>query len=365
MRLGVAAALVDGHLLPGDVDIDDGRVTRVGIPARGGRIAAPGFIDLQVNGFAGVDLLSADEPDYSRIGEALARTGVTAYQPTFITCGPAQLDRALATLATVVNDPPAGGSRVLGAHLEGPFLSPGRPGTHPTQHLRDPDPDVAAAWIDSGVVRQVTLAPELPGALDLIDQLVAAGVTVSCGHTDSDAAIAAAAFDRGATTVTHLFNAMRPFKHRDPGICGVALSRAVVTLQLIVDGIHLAPEAVLVAWRAGSGRIALVTDAIAAAGMPDGDFRIGDVAVTKRGLEVRRTDGTLAGSALTMDAAVRNLVDLGAPVAASLDAASRVPARVAGDHRGGRIAPGDIADVVVLGDDLQVEQVLIDGEDVA
>lgn len=363
MRLGVAAALVDGRLVPGDVEIADGHVRQLGLPPTGSLIAAPGFVDLQVNGFAGVDLLAADADGYARAGLALAATGVTAYQPTFVTTRSDELAAALDTLAGVMAEPPPG-ARILGAHLEGPFLSPARAGTHPTQHLRDPDPDLVEGWLSTGVVRSVTLAPELPGGLDLVGQLVAAGVTVSCGHTDADATTAGAAFDRGATTVTHLFNAMRPFHHRDPGIVGAAIGRPSVSLQLIVDDVHLAPEAVRLAWAAGHGRTLLVTDAIEAAGMPDGSYRLGEVTVTKRGAEVRRDDGTLAGSALTMDAAVRNVVALDLPVAEALDAASRIPARTVGDRRCGRLVPGGPADLVVLDDELAVRRVLIDGREV-
>lgn len=364
MRLGVAAALVDGELVRGDLEVEDGRIRQVGLPGTGTQIAAPGFVDLQVNGFAGVDLLSAGVEGYTKACQALAATGVTAFQPTLITSAPVELRRALDTLKQVMAEPSAG-ARVLGAHLEGPFLSPDRAGTHPVQHLRTPDAALVEEWLASSVVRYVTLAPELPGALEMIGQLVAAKVTVACGHTDADADTAHAAFDRGASAITHLFNAMRPFGHRDPGIAGAALSRRSVNLQIIADGIHLAPEALLTAWYAGRGRTALITDAIEAAGMDDGSYRLGEVDVVKRGLEVRRVDGILAGSALTMDAAVRNVVDLGVPLAEALDAASRIPAQVAGDHGSGRLVPGRPADVVVLSQDLAIDRVLVGGQEVA
>ena len=364
MKLGVGCALVDGHLVRGDVDVAGGRVRQVGLTPIGTGIAAPGFVDLQVNGFAGVDFLGADADGYASAGQALARTGVTAYQPTFITCPADRLQGALTTLTGVMRNPPQNAPRILGAHLEGPFLSPQRPGTHPVEHLREPDVFLMERWLATDAVRYVTLAPELPGALDVVARLAAAGVRVACGHTQADAASAIAAFNLGASTVTHLFNAMRPFAHRDPGIAGVALSRPSVTLQVIVDGVHLAPESVLLAWYAGRGRVALVTDAIAAAGMPDGQYHLGDVSITKHGMEVRRSDGTLAGSALTMDAAVRNLVDLGVPVAEALAAASQVPARLIGDDRGGDLAAGRVADIVVLDDDLAVRRVLIEGQEI-
>lgn len=360
-RLGVARALVDGSFVAGDVAVEDGRITEVGVGGPGRGTAAPGFVDLQVNGFAGIDLLAADPDGYSPVGEALAATGVTAYQPTFMSAPPGLVDDALAVL-TARRDDGSAGPRILGAHLEGPFLSPRHAGAHPVASLVDPDPDLVDRWLATGEIRQVTLAPELDGALGLVAHLVASGVVVACGHTDADAAIAHAAFDAGATTVTHLFNAMRPFHHRDPGIAGVALTRGDVTVQLIADGIHLSPEALLLAWRAAGDRLALATDATAAAGMSDGTFRLGGIEVRKQDLEVRCSDGTLAGSALTMDAAVRRAVDHGIEPAAALAAASTVPARIARAEPLGRLAPGAPADVVVLDDDLHVRATLVAGE---
>lgn len=363
-RLGVARALVDGELVPGDVGVADGRIAAVGLDGAGSGTAAPGFVDLQVNGFGGVDLLWADVDGYVRAGQMLAAAGVVAYQPTFITADPQETDRALAVLAEVRQQTVAG-PHLLGAHLEGPFLSPRRSGTHPVEHLRNPDPDLVDRWLATGQVAAMTLAPELPGGLELIARLVAADIVVSCGHTDADAATSHAAFDGGATTVTHLFNAMRAFSHRDPGIVGVALARPDVWVQLIVDGIHLRQEAVVLAWRAASGRVALVTDATAAAGMPDGTFGLGTLEITKRGLEVRRQDGTLAGSALTMDAAVRGAVDCGIDLVSALSAASWVPARIARIDGFGRLRPGAGADVVVLDEELTVTRTLRAGKDLA
>lgn len=352
-RLGVARALVDGAFVRGDVGVEDDRIAAVGLDGAGRGTAAPGFVDLQVNGFGGVDLLRTDLDGYARVGQMLAATGVVAYQPTFITAAPEETARALAVLAEL-REGPVPGPRILGAHLEGPFLSARRSGTHPVEHLRDPDVELVDRWLRTGQVRTMTLAPERPGGLELVAHLVAAGVVVSCGHTDADGATSHAAFDQGATTVTHLFNAMRSFSHRDPGIVGVALARPDVSVQLIVDGIHLREEAVVLAWRAAAGRVALVTDATAAAGMPDGTYALGTVDITKRGLEVRRHDGTLAGSALTMDAAVRGVLDCGVDLADALSAASALPSRIARADGLGRLAPGAIADVVVLDEDLQV-----------
>ena len=356
MRLGVEAALVDGRLVRGDVEVADGIVIAVGLENGGSGIAAPGFVDLQVNGFAGVDLATADTAGYLHVGGALLETGTTAFQPTFISAPEDHLVAALRAL-------PDGdvGARVLGAHVEGPFLSPARAGVHDPATFVPPDTELLARLLDAGPVRQMTVAPELPGALALVDALVARGVTVSAGHTNASAAEAHLAFDRGVSTVTHLFNAMRRSTPRDPGIAMAALARLDVSVQIIVDGHHVAPDTVVVAWRAASGRLALVTDAVAAAWMGDGAFRFGGQAVTASDGVVRGPAGQLAGSALTMIEAVRNLHALGVPLEDALAAATSVPARIAGRPDLGRLAPGTPADVVILDDRLEIKRVLVDG----
>jgi N-acetylglucosamine-6-phosphate deacetylase len=358
VRVGVEAALVDGVLVRGDVDVEDGVVTAYGLAGSGRGIAAPGFVDLQVNGIAGVDFLTADAAAYARAGEALLETGVTAYLPTFITADEPRLAEALR--AVPAGD--GGGARVLGVHLEGPFLATGRLGVHPPEHRHDPDLALAARLLDAGPVRLMTLAPELPGAAALIDLLHARGVTVSCGHTDATADEARRAFERGVRTVTHVFNAMRPLSHRDPGIVGAALSNPEIVVQLIADGVHIAAEIVDIVWRAAPGRVALVTDAIAAAGVGDGEFVLGDARVVVRGGVARRDgDGPLAGSVLTMIEAVRNVHALGIPLEDALTAAAAVPARAIGETGLARIAPGAPADIVVLDDGLRIDRVLVGG----
>lgn len=358
MKLGVEAALVDGLFVQGDVEIEDGRITAVGAASNGGSgIAVPGFVDLQVNGFGGVDFLDADADGYRRAGEALLETGVTAYLPTLITSPEQQILAAMSEVPVTEARP-----RILGMHLEGPFLSPNRLGTHEASSRRDPDLALLDRLLDSGPVRMMTLAPELPGATELIDRLLERGVAVSLGHTDATAEQANAAFDRGARSVTHLYNAMRPFLHRDPGIVGAALARDDVVVWIIVDGIHLAPETVRVTWRAARERLALVTDAITGAGVADGSYSLGNVDVHVHEGTVRGPDGVLAGSVLTMIEAVRNLHALGVPLEDALVAASSTPARVLGDPSLGRIGIGLPADLVVLDDRLEIERVLVGGE---
>jgi N-acetylglucosamine-6-phosphate deacetylase len=357
MRIGVEAALVDGILLGGDVEVEDGRITAVGLAGAGRGVAVPGFVDLQVNGFGGVDFLDADAGGYRRAGDALLETGVTAYLPTLITSPEEQIVAAMREVPLGDTRP-----RILGMHLEGPFLSPSRLGTHEASARRDPDAALLERLLDAGPVRLMTLAPELAGAEALIDRLLERGITVSLGHSDATAEQANAAFDRGARSVTHLFNAMRPFLHRDPGLVGAALARDDVVVSIILDGIHLAPETARVAWRAAAGRLGLVTDAITAAGVADGSYSLGNIDVEVHEGTVRGPDGVLAGSVLTMIEAVRNLHALDVSLEDAVGAATTTPARVLGDPDLGRIAVGLPADLVVLDDRLEIERVLVGGE---
>jgi N-acetylglucosamine-6-phosphate deacetylase len=271
------------------------------------------------------------------------------------------VDRALAALRAL--PPDHTGAVPLGLHLEGPALAPAHAGAHAPAHLRAPSPELVAGWTRAAGVRLVTLAPELPGALDVVRGLVAAGVVVAVGHTGADTATAEAAVDAGATVATHLFNAMRGLDHRDPGVVGVALTDARVVVGLIVDGLHVHPRVVDLAWRAkGPGGLALVTDATAALGAPHGAGRLGDVDIVLGVDGVRDAGGRLAGSALRMDAAVRALrAATGCSAADAVAAASVVPARVLGEHDRGRVAPGARADLVVLDDGLHVVATVVGG----
>ena len=358
MRLDVEAALVGCVLVRGDVEIDDGVVVDVGLAGgSSGRIAIPGFVDLQVNGFGGVDFLAASGADYAQAGEALLQTGVTAFQPTFITAGEGTILDALRAM------PPNGSTpHVIGAHLEGPFLSPERLGTHPFEHRRDPDLELLDRLLDVGRVTAMTLAPELPGADAVIRRLLERGVVVSAGHTNATAEQANDAFDLGISTVTHLFNAMRPFRSRDPGIIGVALTRPEVFVQLIVDGHHLADETVRLVWAAAGGRLALVSDATAGAAFGGGSYQLGDVAIEVADGPPTREDGVLAGTVLTMIDAVRNLHALGISFEDAVGAATSVPARIVGRSDLGILEPGAAADIVVLDDRLEIVNVVCAGE---
>ena len=360
MRLGVARAVIEDRILDGDVVVEEGVVTEAGVaPAGRGGLGAPGLIDLQVNGFAGIDFLSATAADYTTAGVALAATGVTAYQPTFISSPLGRYEESLGVVTGLPEAP--GGPRLLGVHLEGPFLSPEWAGAHNPDNLLDPDPDLALRLCGMGPVTYMTVAPELPGGLELVARLVEHGIVVACGHTDADAGEAHAAFDAGATAITHIYNAHRRWSPRDPG---VALVRPDVTVQAIADLVHLAPESVYAACLATGGRFAIVTDAMMAAGMKDGSYQLGDRTITVASGEARTADGALAGSVSTMDRSIRNLVSLGAPLEQALAAASRSPAKVIGREDLGRLSLGVPADIVVLDDSLNVVRTLVAGREV-
>ncbi len=331
-----------------DVIVVDGQVANVGtavtIPPGtevldgAGMVVAPGFVDVQINGGYGIDL--ARKPE--RLGElaaALPRHGVTAFCPTIVSSPPGVVTAALAAAQAWAPSPGGPPSAVpVGLHLEGPMLEPVRRGAHDPRHLRPPSAAVIDGWSRQAGVAIVTLAPERPGALAVISALAQRGVVVAAGHTDATAAELTAGVGAGITALTHLFNAMRPFSHRDPGPIGVALSGGIPVVGLIVDGVHVDPVAVAMAWRAlGPVGIALVTDAVASMG-------------TNPHLDAARlADGTLAGSTITMDGALRNLMTFtGCTLADAVTSAATTPARLLGDGARGVIEPGRRGDLVVL-----------------
>jgi N-acetylglucosamine-6-phosphate deacetylase len=362
MKLGVREALVSGAIISGDVEIEDGAVAAVGLHPPGVKgLAVPGFVDLQINGFSGVDFAEALPEDYRVAAVRLAGTGVTAFQPTLIALPEDVCRLALARLAEAI--PTNRGARIIGMHIEGPFLSPARHGAHDPAHLRKPDVGFVDRLLAAGPVSYVTIAPELPGAIEVIDHLVERKVTVAVGHSNADAAEAHLAFDHGARSVTHLFNAQRPFTHRDPGLAGAALSRPDVFVTVIIDGVHLAPETAIVAGRAAGRRLVLITDATAATGMPDGRYRLGLREVIVADGRSRLDDGTLAGSVLTMDRAVRNLISYGFDPPAAIAAATSAPAELIGRPELGTLQSGAPADVCVLDDRFEVVRTMVRGEE--
>ena len=319
-----------------------------------GLVMLPGLIDIQTNGGIGHDF-TTDPSSIWEVGAWLPSTGVTAFCPTIITAPPGAIGRA----QKAMKSRPDGylGAEPLGLHIEGPHISVAKHGAHSVELLREP-----RDWSESiSDIAIVTIAPELPGALDLIENLTARGVVVSIGHSAASAEIATAALDAGATLGTHLLNAMPPITARDPGIAGVLLTDPRAYFNVIVDDFHLAPETMRLMWAAGSERFIAITDAMAAAGMPDGVFAIGDVDVTLSNGAVRNSIGGLAGSALTLDQGLRNIIAVtGADLASASHSATTHPADVLKRRDRGRLTPGSVGDIVLL-DGLQVVATVVGG----
>jgi N-acetylglucosamine-6-phosphate deacetylase len=364
-----------GVLEPGYITVHGGQITGVGEGAPPGPpdlvlgtgTLVPGLVDLQVNGYYGVDLADCDPEGWAMVARRLPATGTTAFLPTFITAPVATLATALRSAAKVT-EAVTRGARVLGVHLEGPFLSPARAGAHRREWIVPPSPGAVAELLDAGrgVLRLVTLAPEADGALAAIAALGAAGIVVSVGHSDATAAEVAAGAAAGARMVTHLFNAQRGLHHREPGVAGQALTDVRLTSGLIVDLCHVSAAACAIAFAAAPGRICLVTDAAACAGMPAGHYLFGGqpMELPPDGAAPVRPDGTLAGSALRMDKAVANAVGAGLGLPEAVAAATRIPADLIGRADLGRLAAGAAADLAWLGDDLRARATWVAGAQV-
>lgn len=324
--------------------------------AGAGAVLAPGFIDIHGHGGAGESY--DDGPDAIRTARALHRAhGTTRAVISLVTAPLEVMERR----ASMVADLAATDADILGSHLEGPFLDPAHKGAHDETLLRDPDLAAVQRLLDAGrgTVRQVTLAPELPGGLDAIRLVVAAGAAAAVGHTGADFAATQAAFEAGATILTHAFNAMPGLHHRHPGPVAAAASDPRVTLEVIADGVHLHPQVARMAFAAAPGRIALVTDAMAAAGHADGRYELGSLGVeVTDGVARLAVGGAIAGSTLTQDAALRRTVEAGVRLADAVAALTATPARAIG--RGddlGSLAAGFTADAVLLTGALEVRSV--------
>ncbi|MDW5595543.1 N-acetylglucosamine-6-phosphate deacetylase [Conexibacter stalactiti] len=346
-----------------------------------GQWLLPGFVDLHVHGGDGAQFNTDDPAEVQRAAAFHAGHGTTALLATTVAAPVNELLSALDAIGAASAAPRPGAAEVLGAHLEGPFLSAIRPGAMEAAHFMAP---VGESRIDVGgagaiaplshaaerllghsAPRSISLAPELPGALELTRRAVARGLLVSLAHSDADYGQAVAAIEAGARAVTHAFNAMRPLHHRDPGLLGAALDRDELTCEVICDGVHVDPAAVRLLMRCkGAARTVLVTDAIEATGLPDGDYRLGDRAIRVRtGRATLPGSATIAGATLTMDAAVRNAVAFGGvTLADAARMAATTPAELLGiGDRKGSIAPGRDADLVVLDRDLALTRVLARG----
>ncbi|HEX9364050.1 MAG TPA: N-acetylglucosamine-6-phosphate deacetylase [Candidatus Dormibacteraeota bacterium] len=353
----------DGLLVEGDV------ITWVGTGkpprrpdeetvAQPGEIIAPGFIDLQVNGYASHDA-AAGADSIAALSDALPASGVTAFLPTLISA-PVEVGAAFAAAVGAAAE--AQGARVLGAHIEGPFLNPSFRGAHLREYLAEPTAKNVDV-IEAARPRLVTLAPELPGALGAIERLHGAGIVVSAGHTGADYEHGRKAIAAGVRFATHIYNAMPPVHHRRPGIALALLLDPRVTVGLIADGEHVHPAVCEQLVRVkGSTRVALTTDQTSAAGAPPGTYQLSGRPVESDGRVVRLKDGTLAGSAASMPDLVHLMARLpGMNAARAISLASAVPARVLGEERLGRIAEGAAADLVVLDSELRVRLTMIRG----
>jgi N-acetylglucosamine-6-phosphate deacetylase len=322
-----------------------------------GLILTPGFIDIHVHGGNASSFDDGADSIRSAL-EVHRKHGTTRSVLSLVTASVDDLVERVGVIADLASSD----QRILGSHLEGPFLDSGHKGAHDPTLLHSPDAHSVRRLIDAaqGTLRQVTLAPELPGGLDAIRQFVDAGVVVAVGHTNADFAGARQAFEAGASILTHAFNGMNGIHHRAPGPVLAAAATPSVTLEIINDGVHVHPEVVRMAFAAAPGRIALITDAMAAAGSDDGEYQLGSLSVTVTDGVARLTDGdSIAGSTLTMDAALRQaVVEAGIHLADAVAAVTSTPARAIG--RGddlGQLAPGFAADAVLLDEDLRVVSV--------
>ena len=361
--------LTPGGFIRGVLEHDKGRVVGIdgsAVPEHEARHGAqdlplilPGFIDTHVHGGAGRDTMEGGDAA-ARLAQLHARHGTTSLLATTMTAPLDEIRQAMRALAPTCVERPAGGARVLGVHLEGPYINPGKLGAQP-DFAKAASIDEIRALHALAPIRLITLAPELPGNLELVERLSGAGFRIQIGHTLGTYEDGVAALARGAGGFTHLFNAMTGLHHREPGMVGAALAHARYA-EIIPDLLHVHPGAIRVALRS-IPHLFCVTDSTAAAGMPDGEYRLGRHRVTKCLGGVRLPDGTLAGSTLTMDQALRNLV---LKLGLAIEDASRRVSTNAADYLGlddrGRLAPGAWADFVVMDRGLQLHSVVVEGE---
>ncbi len=336
-----------------------------------GLTVVPGFVDVHIHGAGGHDVMEANARALDRIASTVARHGTTSLVATTVTAPVEETCRSLQGITRYIRsrekpvENPHLAAEILGMHLEGPFISKVRRGVHPPGALQKPSTEILSKFLDAsdGLVKILTTAPELPGAIPFIEFAVAAGLVVAMGHTDADYEQSRASIQAGARHAVHTFNAMRPFSHRDPGVIGAILTDPEVTAEIIADGVHVAGPAIQVLLAAkGFGTVLLVSDGIAATGMPDGNYRLGNFEVTVKDGVCRNAEGKLAGSTLTLDRALRYVVALGVPLADAVRMATVLPARRLGlAGKKGILAVGSDADLVALTPDLRVAGVMTRG----
>jgi len=329
----------------------------------------PGFVDLHIHGAGGSDVMDADAGALETVAASVARFGTTSLVATTVTASAEKTCWSVAGIAswmgTQLATASAARAEILGVHFEGPFISAARRGVHPPEWIEAPSTAMLDRFLAAahGAARILTLAPELPGAMDLIPVARRAGVVVSLGHTDASFDEAVAAIHAGARHAAHVFNAMRPFSHRETGVLGAVLTSRDVTAELIADGVHVDDAAIRLLFAAkGVDRVVLVSDGRSATGMPDGQYKLGTFDVTVSNGVCRNAEGKLAGSTLTLDRAVRHLVGLGIPLGDAVRMATWNPARVLGiERRKGTLAAGADADLLLLDAKLHVARVMVRG----
>jgi len=363
--------------------VEDGKIAAVGrrdevaIPAgarrheAGALTVAPGFVDVHIHGAGGHDVMEGTAEALGAITSTVARHGTTSFVATTVTASAEHTCRAVAGIAQWIEthadlpDGPAPQAEVLGIHFEGPFINAARRGVHPPEWIVPPSEELLEKFAAAarGAGRILTLAPEMPGALELISAARQAGLVVSLGHTDASHAEAMSAIERGARHAAHVFNAMRPFEHRETGVIGAVLTSPAVTAELIADGVHVDAAAMRLLLAAKGPRgVILVSDGTSATGMPDGTYRLGTFDVSVSGGVCRSAEGKLAGSTLTLDRALRNIVGLDVKLADALAMLTSNPAHLLGlEGRKGSLVPGADADLVLLDGRLAVAGVMTRG----
>jgi N-acetylglucosamine-6-phosphate deacetylase len=350
--------------------------TEIAVPANVKRIEArgitlvPGFVDVHVHGAGGHDVMEATPAALDTVATTLARGGTTSFLATTVTASPEVLCGSAAGIAKFISaqneisDSATPRAEILGIHFEGPFISPARRGVHPVEWIAAPSLALFARMIEvaAGTARILTLAPEISGGIELVDAARKAGIVVALGHTDATYEQAMDAIAHGASHAAHVFNAMRPFSHRDTGVLGAVLTSPQVTTELIADGVHVDEAAMKLLLTAKPGKVILVSDGTAATGMPDGKYRLGNFDVQVTGGVVRNSEGKLAGSALTLDRALRNIIALGVPLDEAVRMLTLYPAQLLGlESRKGIIAAGADADLVFLNSNLEISKVVARG----
>lgn len=350
------------HIPPGARMLDAGNVTLV-----------PGFVDVHIHGAGGHDVMEATPEALAAVTTTAARFGTTNLLATTVSASLDATCRSLEDIARYIRGQAPGGAgtapraRILGIHFEGPFLSPARRGVHPPEWLAAPSLSTFSQLLDAaqGYGRLLTLAPELAGAPELVREAAGKGLVVGMGHTDATYSEAREAIRLGARHAVHVFNAMRPFSHRETGILGAVLTSPEVTAELIADGVHVdAPAMRLLLATKGAARVLLISDGTAATGMPDGNYRLGTFDVTVKDGVSRNAEGVLAGSTLTLDRAIRTIVNLGIPLADAVRMATLTPARLLGmETHIGVLATGAVANLVFLDEKLNVAGVIVEGRE--